>query len=284
MTARLSAEQVKQYRASGIVFPLTAFDEEGAGALLNKFEQLEQREGGRISPGTNRKPHLLVPWLSELIRSPSILDAVEDVLGPNLLCWGSQFFPKAPRDPGFISWHQDATYWGLSTADVLTVWLALTPSNVANGCMRVVPGTHLSQVEHRDTEDGANMLSRGQEISVNVREEDAVDVVLRPGEFSMHNVLLFHGSKPNSADYRRVGYAIRYIPTHVRQTVASADSATLVRGVDTYGHFEHEAAPKSEFDADAIEQHRRAVDGARRSLLLRDAKGTGVSAASGTGA
>lgn len=268
MTKRLDEDQVRRYRETGIHFPVTAFAAEQAADLLKQFEQLESDEGGRIRPSTNRKPHLLVPWIAELIRSPQILDAVEDVLGPNILCWGSQFFPKDPHDPSFISWHQDATYWGLSTADVLTVWLALTPSNRSNGCMRVVPGTHLQQVRHRDTFDTANMLSRGQEIAVDVSEEEAVDVVLRPGEFSMHNVLLFHGSKPNSSDIRRVGYAIRYIPTHARQTVGVRDSATLVRGVDSYGNFELEQAPVAAFDEAAVAQHRRAVGESRQSLLM----------------
>jgi non-heme Fe2+,alpha-ketoglutarate-dependent halogenase len=256
----LSADEVSRFRDNGIHFPVNAFSADAAATLLRGFEQIEAHDGGRMSARTNKKPHLLLPWLAELIRSPKILDAVEDVLGPDILCWSSQFFAKDAHDPQFISWHQDATYWGLSSDEVLTVWVALTPSTVQSGCMRVVPGTHKKQVEHRDTFESANMLSRGQEIAVDVREEDAVNVVLQPGQFSMHSVLLFHGSEPNRADHRRIGYAIRYVPTRVRQTIGSTDSATLVRGVDRHNHFEHELPPVTAFDAAAVERHRLVTD------------------------
>lgn len=256
----LNADEVGRFHDEGIHFPVNAFSLDEAATLRRGFEQIEAHDGGHMSARTNKKPHLLVPWIAELIRSPKILDAVEDVLGPDILCWSSQFFAKDAHDPHFISWHQDATYWGLSSDEVLTVWVALTPSTVQSGCMRVVPGTHKNQVEHRDTFESANLLSRGQEIAVDVREEDAVNVVLEPGQFSMHSVLLFHGSEPNRADHRRIGYAIRYIPTRVRQTIGNADSATLVRGVDRHNHFEHEKRPVAAFDAAAVAHHRFVTD------------------------
>lgn len=267
MTHILSPDQVNRYRETGVHFPVTAFTAEEAGGLLRAFNELEAHDGGRLSPRTNKKPHLLAPWIADLVRDPRILDAVEDVLGPNILVWSSQFFAKKAHDPGYISWHQDATYWGLSSSEVLTVWLAFTPSTLENGCLRVVPGTHHSQVEHIDKFDEKNLLSRGQEIAVEVREEDVVNIELQPGQFSMHNVLLFHGSEPNRADYPRIGYAIRYIPTHIRQTVGAADSATLVRGVDTYNYFEHEERPQGYFDEAAVAHHRMVTDRQARVLF-----------------
>ncbi len=260
MGKSLTDEESREFKASGIHFPVTAFDADEAQDLLRQYREIEVHDGGRVLPRTNKKPHLLLPWLNDLIRSPRILDAVEDVLGPDILCWSSTFFAKPARDPGYISWHQDATYWGLSTADVLTVWLALTPSTVESGCLRVVPGTHKEQVPHVDKYDKANMLTRGQEIAVDVREEDVVDVVLQPGQFSMHNVLLFHGSNSNRADHDRIGYAIRYIAAGVKQTVAAADSVTLVRGVDKYNNFEHEQRPVAPFDPVAVAHHRMVTD------------------------
>lgn len=260
MTKLLSEEAVRKYRVDGIHFPVRVMSEDRAAELLARFEALEAREGGKLSPRTNQKPHLLIPWIAELIRHPKILDAVEDLLGPNLLCWSSGFFAKNAHDPRFVSWHQDATYWGLSSPDVVTAWLALTPSTPLNGCMQVVPGTHTKQVEHKDTFDEKNFLARGQEIAVEVDKSKVVDVVLAPGEMSLHHVLLFHGSEPNRADYRRVGLAIRYIPTHLRQLGGPRDSATLVRGVDTFGHFEHEPAPKDEFDPEAVAVHDKVVE------------------------
>ena len=176
----LTDEQVEAYRRDGIHFPVEVMSESEAGDLLSRFEAAEALHGGRLPARINQKPHLLHPWMNELIRHPRILDAVEDVLGPDLLCWGAQFFAKNARDPSYVSWHQDGTYWGLSSPDVVTAWVALTPSVRENGCMQVVPGTHRAQVEHVDTFADTNLLSRGQEIQVSVKPEDVVPVVLRP--------------------------------------------------------------------------------------------------------
>ena len=147
------------------------------------------------------KSHLLFTWLDGLIRHPAILDAVEGVIGPDILCWSSTFFIKEARDPGFVSWHQDSTYWGLDPADIVTAWVALSESTAENGAMRVIPGTQkLDQVAHRDTFAANNLLTRGQEIAVDVDGSDAVTLALEPGEMSLHHVRLIHGSDPNPSD------------------------------------------------------------------------------------
>src|SRR4029453_15391031 len=168
--------------------------------------------GGPLGGLYRIKPHLLFTWLAELVRHPSVLDAVEDVLGPDILCWNTSFFTKEARSPGFVSWHQDATYWGLSEPDVVTAWVAFTESTPANGNMRVIPGSHRAPVPHVDTFHPDNLLSRGQEIAVEVDESRAVDIVLAPGEMSLHHVLMVHGSGANLSGDRRIGFAIRYIP------------------------------------------------------------------------
>jgi len=268
MTKLLDPAAVERYRREGICFPIPICTPEEAAEQLRRLEALEAREGGRLSGNTNIKPHLLLPWVDQLVRHPRILDAVEDVIGPDILCWGSQFFIKGAHDPGFISWHQDATYWGLSTADVLTAWFAFTPSTVQSGCLRVVPGSHLQQVAHRETGEASNMLSRGQEIAVEVDEDEAVDVVLQPGQASLHNVLIFHSSKANRADHRRVGLAIRYIAPHVRQTAGPRDSATLVRGKDAFGNFDLIPPPRADFDPEAVARHAEVM---RRAGEIQDA-------------
>ncbi len=256
MGKALSEAQVEQYRRDGYLSPLPALGAGAIAGLAARLDALERREGGRLSARTNRKPHLLLTWLNQAIRDPRILDAVEDVIGPNILCWGSGFFAKRAGDGALVSWHQDSTYWGLSEPDVVTAWVALTPSTVESGCMRVVPGSHrLDQLAHRDTFAADNLLSRGQEIEVEVDEAEAVDLVLRPGQMSLHHVRLIHGSAPNRSRHSRIGYAIRYVPTHVRQTAGVADSATLVRGRDEYGHFTPEPAPRVDFDPDAVAFH-----------------------------
>ena len=252
----LSQQQLGAYQEQGFLFPFPVLSESETNTLRSKLENLEARQGGRLPARINRKPHLLLTWLNELIRDPRILDRVEDILGPNILCWGSGFFTKNAHDPGRVTWHQDATYWGLSEPDIVTAWLAFTPSTRENGCMRVVPGTHtLQQLPHRETFAADNLLSRGQEIAVDVDESKAVDIVLAPGQMSLHHVLLVHGSEPNSSDHRRIGFAIRYVPTYVRQLTGVRDSATLVRGTDEHDNFVLEPAPVSDFHPDAVAFH-----------------------------
>jgi ectoine hydroxylase-related dioxygenase (phytanoyl-CoA dioxygenase family) len=172
-----------------------------------------------------------------------------------------------------VSWHQDSTYWGLSKPDIVTAWVAFTPSTVESGCLRVVPGSHLrDQLPHGDTFATDNMLTRGQEVKVTVDERDALDVVLRPGEMSLHHVRLIHGSEPNRAAHRRIGFAIRYLPTSVRQTSGIRDTATLVRGRDDFGHFALEPAPASDFDPDAVAFHGKSYDDTTKILYAGAAK------------
>jgi ectoine hydroxylase-related dioxygenase (phytanoyl-CoA dioxygenase family) len=228
--------------------------------------------GGPLRGDLRHKTHLLFPFLAELVRRPRILDAIEDVLGPDILCWSSNFFIKEAADPAFVSWHQDSTYWGLSSPDVATAWVALTPSNDANGAMAVVPGSHkLDQMPHRDTFHRHNLLTRGQEIAVAVDEAKAVPLNLRPGEMSLHHVRLVHGSPPNPSPDRRIGFAIRYIPTSLYQ-LEGTDSATLVRGEDRFGHFELEPRPERDMQEDMLALHRRLTERAAQILY----RGTGV--------
>jgi non-heme Fe2+,alpha-ketoglutarate-dependent halogenase len=242
-----------------------------AAELRRRLEAVEAAHDGRLGGPLRQKPHLLFTWLADLVRHPTILDAVEDVLGPNLLVWSSSFFIKEAHDPAFVSWHQDATYWGLSEPTVLTAWVAITDATVDNGAMRMVPGSHGEQLGHRDTFAPHNLLSRGQEIAVAVDEARGVDVVLDAGEMSLHHVRMVHGSPANHSGDRRIGFAIRYIPTSVRQ-LAGDDSAMLVRGVDEHRHFAPERAPTADLAPEAREHHAEAV--ARAAKILY--RGTGV--------
>ena len=256
--ASLSQEQVARFERNGIVFPLRCFPAMATAAYAEKFAAAERRDGGALLKRHNEKPHLLMRWLNDLMREPGILDSVEALIGPDILVWQSGFFVKKPGDGGFVSWHQDSTYWGLSSPDVVSAWIAFTPSNSANGCMRVVPGSHLrDQLPHADTFADGNMLSRGQEVAVEVDEHDALDVVLEPGEMSLHHVRIIHGSKANMGTQPRIGFTVRYIPTRVRQMSGAQDSATLVRGTDVYRHFESEPVPMADFDSDAVAYHSR---------------------------
>jgi hypothetical protein len=272
MSKLLAPSDLERYHRDGFHFPIPVLGPAEARERRRRLEAVEAAHGGRLGGELRQKPHLLFTWLADLIRHPAILDAVEDVLGPNLLVWSSSFFIKEARDPAFVSWHQDATYWGLSEPDVITAWLAFTDATVENGAMRMVPGSHGEQLVHRDTFAPHNLLSRGQEIAVEVEEARGVDILLRAGEMSLHHVRMVHGSPPNRSDDRRIGFAIRYIPTHVKQLAGEGDGATLVRGVDDYHHFVPERAPTADLAPEAREHHADMV--ARAAAILY--RGTGV--------
>jgi non-heme Fe2+,alpha-ketoglutarate-dependent halogenase len=262
----LTQEQVEQFRHEGYVPRIRVMSREDAERTCAALEDYERRTGGPLRGNLRHKAHLLFPFLSEVVRNNRILDAIEDLYGPNLLCWTSNFFIKEARNPAFVSWHQDATYWGLSAPDVVTAWVALTPSNMANGAMGVIPGSHrMQQLPHRDTFDKNNLLTRGQEIAVEVDESKAAYLELEPGEASLHHVLLVHGSPPNPSNDRRIGFAIRYVPTSVRQ-LHGEDSATLVRGVDTFHHFEHEPIPSREMQPELVALHKKIAERNARIL------------------
>jgi len=272
MPKSLTEAQIAAYRDAGYLAPIRVMAEADALAIRAELEAIEAGMGGPLRGDIRHKAHLLFPFLADLVRHPAILDAVEDVLGPNLLCWNSNFFIKEAETPSFVSWHQDSTYWGLSAPDVATAWVALTPSDLANGAMAVIPGSHTAdQIPHRDTFDRDNLLTRGQEVAVEVDERAAVPLVLRPGEMSLHHVRLVHGSPPNPSADRRIGFAIRYIPTHIRQ-VEGEDSATLVRGADRYGHFEAEPRPDRDMPDELLAYHKRITERSAKILY----RGTGV--------
>jgi hypothetical protein len=267
----LSAAQVAQYQTEGFTFPVRVMSSAEARRYRDHLERYERETGGPIRKEWRHKAHLLFTWANELVRHPRILDAVEDVMGPDLICWTTNFFIKEARDPGFVSWHQDSTYWGLDPCDVVTAWVALSDAPLESGAMKMLPGSQRwEQIAHRDTWDEHNLLTRGQEIAVDVDESAGVDVPLSAGEISLHHVRIVHGSSPNTTDDRRIGLAIRYIAPHVKQ-LKLRDSAMLVRGEDRFGHFDWEPEPAADLDAAALAAH-RAATGRQVSVLYDGAR------------
>lgn len=268
----LTQQQVDQYWRDGCVFPIRVMSAAEAGQLRRQLEDYERAADGPLKGDLRHKSHLLFAWLGDLVRREKIVDAIEDLHGTNLLCWTTNFFIKEANNPAFVSWHQDSTYWGLDKPDVVTAWVAFTPSNKANGAMEFIPGTHTSdQIPHRDTFARNNLLTRGQEVAVDVDASRAVAIELEPGEMSLHHVRLVHGSPPNPSADRRIGFAIRYIPTSVRQ-IAGEDSATLVRGVDEFHHFGHEPQPVRDMDPQFVALHKQIAE--RNAQILY--RGTAV--------
>ena len=259
MNKVLSTEAVAQYHRDGFYFPVPVLSREEAAEYRRHLEQHEVQAGQPLQGNWRHKTHLLFTWADALVHHPKILDAVEDVIGPDILCWTTNFFIKEASNPGFVSWHQDATYWGLDPDDVITAWVAFTDATPENGYMQFLPGSHKTdQLPHVDTFHKDNLLSRGQEIAVEVDKSKGVGVPLKAGEMSLHHIKLVHGSEPNRTSDRRIGLAIRYIPTYVRQTKVR-DAAMLVRGIDKFHHFDYEARPQADLDEGALATHADSV-------------------------
>ncbi|MFM8768244.1 MAG: phytanoyl-CoA dioxygenase family protein [Rubrivivax sp.] len=260
MPKLLTQTQIEDYKRDGAAWPIRVMGEDDARSFRRALENHEAVAGQPLQGNMRHKTHLLFTWADALVHHPRVLDAVEDCIGPNIVCWTTNFFIKEANSPGFVSWHQDSTYWGLDPDDVITAWVALTEVTEENGCMQVIPGTHrIDQLPHLDTFHKDNLLSRGQEISVEVDTSQARGIALHAGEISLHHIKLVHGSAANRSNDRRIGFAMRYIPTHVRQTKLR-DSAQLVRGVDDHGHFDWEPRPKADLDADAVAAHADAMN------------------------
>jgi len=214
--------------------------------LTEKVQNLRNKDPKLAERALGTNCHLLFPWLHEVTRMTEILDEVEKVIGTDILLWSASFFIKDPGSKSYVSWHQDSTYWGLKPLEIVTAWLALTPSKSSNGCMQVIPGSHLrGQSEHKDTFADDNLLSRGQEIEVDIGNEKVVDLALEPGEMSLHHVRIFHGSNSNDSNSSRIGFAMRYIPAYTRQE-GGRTFAELVRGEDRFSNFDTPTPPTFE--------------------------------------
>ena len=235
-----------RFERDGFLCPIDALTPEQTAHYRALYLDFHARHKGRLDAlragerwQINTDTHFVLEWVDALTREPAILDAVQQVLGPDLLVWNTSWFVKFPGDKAYVSWHQDGAYWGLSPMEVATAWVALGPVTPANGCMRVIPGSHSQpHLPQRDTFADNNVLSRGQEISVAVDETQAVDLALQPGQISLHHLWIVHGSNANTSDTARIGIAIRYVSTRVRQQGTIKPIAMLVRGRDDFGHFQ----------------------------------------------
>lgn len=210
----------------GIAFPIPVLDADELQAVRANYARLVDAQGGTLKHYD--RAHYRFGWAYDLTLHPRVLDAVSEILGDDVVVWGSLILSKPPHDDGFIAWHQDGEYADfLGGAPAVSAWIALTDSTTESGCMRVVPGSHKTKLAHAERHDPKNMLSRGQEIAAEVDEADAVDVVLRAGEMSLHHVDIVHGSNPNRASWWRTGFIVRY---STPQMLRAASPVVVARG------------------------------------------------------
>ena len=273
---RLNEEQRQQFEEKGYLYPLRALDAGEVQRYIACYREYVARHQERLDGlRANQRyqvlseTHFVLPWVYEIVSHPRILDAVETLLGPDLLAWNTSWFSKMPGDKAYVGWHQDGTYWNLRPPTVVTAWVALSPSTSSNGCMRVVPGTHTQpMIPQRETYLPDNALSRGQEIAVAVDEGRAVDLNLQPGEMSLHHIWIVHGSNANtSPDTPRIGIAIRYTKPEVVQESPMKPFAMLVRGRDDCGNFEILPPPQPELPSEQTVKHRAIVDCLRAGIM-----------------
>ena len=272
MPLLLSENALAQYNREGFYFPVKTLGDDEVASCRARLERFEADQGKSIGGAQRSKSHLLFKWVDDLMRHATILDAVEDLIGPDILCWNTLFWIKEAGSESFVSWHQDLRYWGLDTSDLVSVWLALSPAPVESGCMWVLPRSHQGDLlPHKDEYQKDNLLTRGQEIAVEVDEAKTVAMPLQPGEISIHNVRLAHASGPNRTKDRRIGLSLHYMPTCTKQMVGEWDSAALVRGEDRFGHFTHAPRPTRDLDPETVAFHERATT-AVREILFKDAE------------
>ena len=270
MPKHLTPDQVEHFRREGYAYPFDAIGATEAARLRALIEHYEKESGQDANAALKIKGHLAFPALVELGRNPRILDAVEDLIGPNILLFGASIFAKDGGDPRYVSWHQDSAYFGLSEHEEVTAWVGLTDANEENGCLRVLPGSHVGpDYRHEETYAEHNMLAKGQSLT-GIDESKAVSMPVKAGQFSLHQERTAHSSLPNRSADRRIGFAFFYIPTHVK-SLKRRGRATLVRGVDEYGHWDQDDLPLVDLDPASMQQLRSAWGSYKDGKVLQAA-------------
>ncbi|HEX3401818.1 MAG TPA: phytanoyl-CoA dioxygenase family protein [Acetobacteraceae bacterium] len=269
----LSQEQVDSYRYNGFLFPVPALTPDEVATCLAGLQRFEQELGSPVAEADVKwRSHAYAhsPWFNTLIRHKRILDAIEDVIGPNILVWTSTFFIKEPHSPTFAAWHQDGTYFGLEPKEQVCAWVALTDASEQAGCMEQLSSRGAPRQYNHAALGLANSINRaGQTIMEAFDQSNPVAMALRAGEFSLHHELAVHRSAPNHASHRRVGIGLNYIPTHVRVDSPVRCKAMLVRGEDRYGHFDLIDPPSVERDAAALAVHQQVSDRYRENYNIQ---------------
>jgi non-haem Fe2+, alpha-ketoglutarate-dependent halogenase len=269
----LSQEQVDSYRYNGFLFPVPALTPDEVATCLAGLQRLELALGSPVAEADVKwRSHAYAhsPWFNTLIRHKRILDAIEDVIGPNILVWTSTFFIKEPHSPTFAAWHQDGTYFGLEPKEQVCAWVALTDASEQAGCMEQLSSRGAPRQYNHAALGLANSINRaGQTIMEAFDQSNPVAMALRAGEFSLHHELAVHRSAPNHASHRRVGIGLNYIPTHVRVDSPVRCKAMLVRGEDRYGHFDLIDPPSAERDAAALAVHQQVSDRYRENYNIQ---------------
>ena len=259
----LSSNQLKQYEDEGFVSPINIFSKDKAKEIRNEIELIENHMPEELDNSGRYNAHLISPLLDEVTHDSKILDAVQSLIGENILVCGTTLFIKNPHEKGFVSYHQDAKYIGLEPLNWVTAWVAITDSNEKNGCMRMWSGSHKDNLkEHDEKFNNGNLLTRGQTVK-NVPKDETTPLILEAGQMSLHHPTVVHGSELNKSNDRRIGFVIQsYISTNVKQ-VLGKNSVQLARGTDEYNYHEKINRPVSLMDPNDVKIKKRENDNLR---------------------
>ena len=259
----LSPNQLKQYEDEGFVSPINVFSKDKAKEIRNQIELIENDMPEELNNSGRYNAHLISPLLDEVTHDTKILDAVQSLIGENILICGTTLFIKNPNEKGFVSYHQDAKYIGLEPLNWVTAWVAITDSNEKNGCMRMWSGSHKDNLkEHDEKFNNGNLLTRGQTVK-NVPKDETTPLILEAGQMSLHHPTVVHGSELNKSNDRRIGFVIQsYISTNVKQ-VLGKNSVQLARGTDEYNYHEKINRPVSLMDPNDVKIKKRENDNLR---------------------
>ena len=241
----LSSNQLKEYKDKGFVSPINIFSKDKTNEIRKEIELIEEKIPEELNKSGRYNAHLISPLLDEVTHDSKILDAVQSIIGQNILVCGTTLFIKNPNEKGFVSYHQDAKYIGLNPLNWVTAWVAITDSNEHNGCMRMWSGSHKDSLkDHDQMFNEGNLLTRGQTVN-NVPIDETTPIILKAGQMSLHHPTVVHGSDLNKSNDRRIGFVIQsYIGTEVKQ-VLGKNSVQLARGIDKFKYHETIGRPKS---------------------------------------
>jgi len=273
MTA-LNESQLKDYDDHGFVAPITILSSEEVTKIKEEIENIEKKWPDELVGLGRNNVHYISPIFDQVCHNSKILDAVESIIGKDILVGGTTLFIKDPDKKGFVSWHQDAKYIGFEPYNWVTAWLAITDANEENGCMRMWSGSHKEKIkDHKDTYDENNLLTRGQTVQ-NVPIEKTTPNILKAGQLSLHHPMIVHGSGPNKSNQRRIGFVIQsYIGTNVDQVLGKI-FVQQARGKDTFKYHEYAKRPVDLMSKKDIEFKNKANEELAK-IFYKDAKKVG---------
>ena len=254
----LSSNQLKQYNDEGYVAPINVLTKDEANEIRNEIEFIENKWPNELE-GTGRNyVHLISPVFDKVAHNTKILNAVESLIGKNILICGTTLFVKNPHEKGFVSFHQDAKYIGLKPYNWVTAWIAVTDTNEKNGCMKMWVGSHKNNLKyHEQNFDEGNLLTRGQTVE-NVPIDQTKHVILKAGQMSLHNPKIVHGSGLNKSNDRRIGFVIQsYIGTNVEQGLGKM-YVQQARGNDKFKYHEYVKRPTELMNLKDIQSRKKA--------------------------